>query len=424
MKMANKKWKYKTLDTFDHKGKPIRVMIPYDESGYVPEGALLKRYEEFYRKVKADRTLTALLSGNPRKNPAKAGSLTARDYDHKANIIYPAKVTPEQAARWWGDPTTSDITDIDVAGAPKYNIPSGMTEAQKKAQAKIGVIATPAEEKKIRRDIVAVYTGEDLKRFADGGVTINIRPLNPKIAGQYSTTHKKIELERGMLNRNGGLNMETLSHEGGHYLRDTDKGRLNPIVKRAVINGEKLTAVEESCTVAEQMARSNKPLKGYYDHVPVFDKNSHRWRKPTPSEIQKMAEEDWQLFTLGRGKGLKGDDALQSVCNNWEKSHISRLKYKSGNKSAYNLLADEYGIEKLRATKPTDRGATLANVGQPGKVTVAQANKVNTSTIKISNTRQATLPDTRKISSKPRTNRMGKAGGTRAGRARTKAKKR
>jgi hypothetical protein len=71
-----------------------------------------------------------------------------------------------------------------------------------------------------------------------------------------------------------------------------------------------------------------------------------------------MAEEDHMLFTNGRGKGLKGETAMNSVRKNWSKSHISRLSYKSSGKMAINEAADMYdGIDKLSK-------APIKNTGQ------------------------------------------------------------
>ena len=89
------------------------------------------------------------------------------------------------------------------------------------------------------------------------------------------------------------------------------------------------------------MARSDKPdYTGYYMSVAVYDDRKHAWRKPTVAEARRMADEDHLLFTYGRGKGLKGDEALRSVEQNWEKSHISRLFIDGG--MAVNVIGRIY----------------------------------------------------------------------------------
>ena len=74
--------------------------------------------------------------------------------------------------------------------------------------------------------------------------------------------------------------------------------------------------------------------------VAVYDARKHAWRKPTVAEARRMADEDHLLFTYGRGKGLKGDEALRSVEQNWEKSHISRLFIDGG--MAVNVIGRIY----------------------------------------------------------------------------------
>ena len=85
--------------------------------------------------------------------------------------------------------------------------------------------------------------------------------------------------------------------------------------------------VEESCTVAEQMARGKDPQSGYYQYIKVKDKKTNRWRYPYPEEAQQMMDEDRMLFTNGTGRPLSGKSAINSVNNNWIKSHISRLHF-------------------------------------------------------------------------------------------------
>ena len=87
------------------------------------------------------------------------------------------------------------------------------------------------------------------------------------------------------------------------------------------------------------------------------------------------------LFTYGRGKGLKGDEALRSVEQNWEKSHIARLFIDGG--MAINVMARTYGnVERVSMAKPRTKkqqeeaqniAVTNATAGRPG--VAATANK-------------------------------------------------
>lgn len=246
------------------------------------------------------------------------------------------------------------------------NIPSGMTPEQKRDQGKIRVISTPSEEQKLRRELMATYSPEDIRKFAASHPTVAIKPTGTTYVGRYIPSRDRVELDR-----KDGLNQGTIAHEGGHLLRNTDPDRHNVITK---FNHDSI-GIEESCTVAEQMARSDKPdYTGYYMSVAVYDDRKHAWRKPTVAEARRMADEDHLLFTYGRGKGLKGDKALRSVEQNWEKSHISRLFIDGG--MAVNVMARMYGnvrpvsMAKPRTEKEREDAAkaeiTNATAGKPG----------------------------------------------------------
>ena len=351
-----------------------RYGIPVGPDGYVPEAELIKHFntvmarkQREYDAKREERAMEVALGISdkgrmPRMNIAKV------DYDSRSDIVIPLKCTPEQVAMWWHDPTCCDVQDIDTSGPPKVNIPSGMTPEQKRDQGRIKVIATPSEEAKFRRELVATYSSEDIRKFAATSPTVAIKPTAVGNSGRYIPISNRIELDR-----RDGLNQGTIAHEGGHHLRHTDPDRRDVMTKANPIIG-----IEESCTVAEQMARSDKPdYTGYYMDVAVYDHQKHHWRKPTISEARRMAEEDHALFTYGRGKGLKGDDALESVRRNWTSSHISRLWTSNG--LAVNAMANLYGNvdrismaqSRIKAdiTKDAPKKDTIitnATAGRPG----------------------------------------------------------
>lgn len=346
--------------------------IPVDEDGYVPEEELLKHYRNEMRKRQREydtKREVAALEG--RRLPAI--NLAQRDYDTTASVVVPLKCTPEQVAAWWRDPTCCDVEDIDTAGAPKVNVPLDMTREQQRDQGRIRVVSTPAEEQKLRRELVMTYTPEELRKIAAERPTIAVKPTGTAYNGRYVPSRTRIELDRY-----DGLNRGTLAHEGAHLLRDRDGDRTG-VITRA--NPE--IGIEESCTVAEQMARSDEPeYTGYYRDVAVYDERRHHWRKATAAEARAMAEEDHMLFTYGRGKGLKGDEALRSVEDNWAKSHIARM-YVSSGKMAVNEMADTYGnVERVSMAKPRTRQeaeaagsamVTNATAGRPGVAATANA---------------------------------------------------
>lgn len=353
-------------------GKPkTRFGIPVGPDGYVPETELLKHYDAVMRERQLLYDMErakALESGRnmPRINLAK------RDYDTTSDTVIPLRCTPEQVARWWHDPSCCDVQDIDTAGAPKVNVPSSMTAEQRKDQKKIRVIATPAEEQKLRRELVMTYDSGDLHRIAATSPTYAVKPTGVGYSGRYVPSRTRIELDR-----KDGLDQGTIAHESSHLLRDRDPSRRNIITK--AYHGD--IGIEESCTVAEQMARSDKPdYTGYYMSVAVYDDKKHAWRKPTASEARRMAEEDHMLFTYGKGKGLKGDEALRSVEQNWAKSHISRLFIDGG--MAINVMARRHhNVEPVSMAKPrTEREReeasktelTNATAGMPGVAEVSR----------------------------------------------------
>ncbi len=355
--------------------KIARMAIPVDETGHVPESALLKRYDDFYEDQQQEydaKRFFAAMEGKKLPNI----NLARRDYMNSSDEVVPLKCTPAQVAAWWHDPTSMDVQDIDTAGAPKVNIPKGMTPAQQRDQGKIKVISTPMEEAKVRRTLVMTYEPSDVHKFAESRPTITVAPEPIGKDGIYYPSRTRIELDRKQ-----GLDQGTLAHEGAHHLRATDPNRHDPIIKTYPQIG-----VEESCTVAEQMARSDAPdYTGYYWQVAVYDPKKHVWRKPTGYEARRMAEEDHQLFTEGRGKGLKGQDATDSVRRHWSESHIARLRL-GCNKMAVNIMADDYGnVQKVSMAKPrTVKAAadvakiTNATAGRPG---VATANRAKQTTL-------------------------------------------
>lgn len=322
--------------------------IPVGKDGFVPEEALQRRYKEFYDGKQAKYDLKRMQSSKriPDTNLAR------RDYMNTSNTVLPLECTPRQAAAWWRDPTRMDIQDIDAAGPPKVNVPRNMTREQQRNQGHIKVVSAPMEEATVRRTLVATYSPEDLHKFSASKPTVQVCPERPGLSGSYQPERGLVELDRYR-----GINQGTLAHEGAHHLRATDSGRDDVITTR-----NKDICIEESCTVAEQMARSDRPdYTGYYASVAVYDEKKHVWKRPTASEARRMAEEDHQLFTNGRNRGLKDRDALRSVKDHWAESNIARLRI-DGNKMAVNRMADDYGnVERVSMAKnKNDTGSKSA----------------------------------------------------------------
>ena len=259
-------------------GPKTRYGIPVGPDGYVPEAELIKHFEAVMRRKQILYDMERIKAAESGKHMPNI-NLAKRDYDSTSDTVIPLKCTPEQVAAWWRDPTCCDVQDIDTAGAPKVNIPSGLTPEQKKEQGKIKVIATPSEEQKFRRELVMTYSPEDIRKFAASHPTVAIKPTGVGYVGRYIPSRGRIELDR-----KDGLNQGTIAHEGGHMLRNTDPDRTNIITK---FNRNSI-GIEESCTVAEQMARSDKPdYTGYYMRKYI-----------EPSTVQYVSHDDNDIIIL------------------------------------------------------------------------------------------------------------------------------
>ena len=226
----------------------------------------------------------------------------------------------------------------------------------------MSVYGMPGEEARIRKAFDEAFPSieEQKKMVAKGDLVLEARPLETNVSGKHQGD--LIQLDRDVGIRNG-----VVVHEWVHHLRAVDKDRsgaattLSPDRVQytgkskdpAVIAGAKLreaVCVEESCTVAEQMARQKDfDPSGYYDHVQVYDTKTHRYRNPTREEARRMAEEDRKLFTNGTGKPLMGKAAIESVNRNWSKSHIARLKL--GNRMAISTMQNATGSGRTKQPK-------------------------------------------------------------------------
>lgn len=329
-------------------GKTVRVQV--DDDGYVPPGFLAR-----YLKLK----------GSPKN-----------DYDQKADVVLPVRITPRQAAAWMADPDAYDIESVDVRGKPLRNVGDRKGESRK-VHEHIIVYGMPGEEAQIRKAFDEAFPSieEQKKMVAKGDLVLEARPLEQNVSGKHQGD--LIQLDRDVGIRNG-----VVVHEGVHHLRAVDRDRsgaattLSPDKVQytgrskdpATIAHAKLreaVCVEESCTVAEQMARQRDfDPSGYYEHVQVYDTKTHRYRNPTREEARRMAEEDRKLFTNGTGKPLTGKAAIESVNRNWSKSHIARLKL--GNRMAISTMQNATGSGKPRQPKKDGGGRQPAKQQRRG----------------------------------------------------------
>jgi hypothetical protein len=336
-------------ETVKHRGRTLR--IPVDDDGYVPQDALLGRFEEW-----ADKRDHIQADGSTRHDPRQS-SRGWKDYTHRSETVLPAKVTPKQAALWWHNPGNCDIEGIDTPGRPKRNTQGHGTKAQRAALAKIPVTAIELEEATVRRNLLQSFTNDELTRLGKARVKIHVYPRTHTAVGTYESRRNLVTVDR-----KHSIPQTTITHEVVHALRDKDRSR------RGILAKSNIPGIEESLTVAEQEARNDSPgFSGYYWDITVFDEKTRRWRGPTNKEAKRMAEEDHKLFTGGRGKGLRGAAAMESVSSNWSKSHIARLSYKSKGKMAVNQATGIYlGIEPVSKAQPrTSKKKAAGGVSVP-----------------------------------------------------------
>lgn len=299
--------------------------IPVGKDGYVPIDALVKRFNSVVEK------------GHIRNR--------SKDYDQEATVVLPTKITPREAAAWWDAPNRYDIEYIDTPGKVQKNLGHIKDPESKKIHEKFDIICLPSEEKKIRSIIDEAYSLEERQKLVkNGNVTVVVRPLQDS-AGNI--VGRKIELDR-----DHGKNNSTFVHEGIHLLRRDDESRssvakttmaVSDLSKASEINNLNL---EESCTVAEQMARGKNPSSGYYQFVQIFDEKKKRWRYPTEKEASDMMKEDRAIFTNGTNKPLRGKAAINSVNENWSRSNISRLKIEGSKTRAIDEFSKRNPVMK------------------------------------------------------------------------------
>lgn len=228
---------------------------------------------------------------------------------------------------------------IDAPGAPK--IRKGMR-----------FYGTNAEAIKMDQMVDAATSPEERRGLTEKDVSYSARPLRKGVLGLYDG--RGVQLER-----QGGLNTDVTGHESNHALRHRGGDR-----KGILVRHNDSPNVEESCTVAEEMARTRdlRSSHGYYEHVAVWDGDAGRWRNPTPREQERMIREDIDLFTYGGGKPLKGKAAIRSVEDNWEHSHIARLRYKSR-----RMAIDEIASQDPSFSRAASDAKIMARAYAPGE---------------------------------------------------------
>lgn len=281
-----------------------RVTVPVGPDGYVPPEAMA-------------RFLDAM------------GDKASNDWDRRADVVLPQRITPRQAAVWYMDTDRYDIEGIDVRGPALRNTGARRGEA-KRVHDRIVVHSLPGQEALVRDlvDEAIPSVAERRKLVGRGEIEIEVRPMDGRTLGSHSGSTVALRRDRGV--ENG-----TVVHELVHHLRQVDGDRRG--ITRSAIPADasgltrrqrsNLINLEESCTVAEQLARAREAgTSGYYLYAQVRDRKTGRWRNPTVAEAVRMSKEDRKLFTGPGGKPLSGRAAIASVEEHWKDSHIARMK--------------------------------------------------------------------------------------------------
>ncbi len=272
-------------------GRSIRD-IPVGSDGYVPKKEMVKRFHE-------------------------AGSL--RDSDHDASVILPSKVTPEQIAEWWEDPSVCDIEGIDTSDAECYTVPLSVRGKKRKALKRIAVIADKKENARIKKVLADSFTADELELMTQGNsLVVSVEPRLGDCTGYYLRRQEGVSVPEIVLEEN--TTPDGIVHEAVHHLRAVE-GRSAFPTKRGMLDKgysklsktkrDGIVGREEKETVVETIARTkvDRVESGYYDHVPG---QSSRAAYLHDREV------------VSGSKALKGRAAIKAAERNYASTSISR----------------------------------------------------------------------------------------------------
>lgn len=334
-----------------------RQDIPVDKDGMVPLKALASRFQQ-------------------------VGS--RKDSSNLHAKVLPQRVTPEEVADWWDDPSSCDIQGIDTPNAPIYSVPVSIKGRKRKALGKIAVISSKKEANRIRRIMAEHYTESELEELASGcSLVISTVPHLRDCTGFYLRKQDGIPVPEIVFEE--GTTEDGIVHEITHALRakqgrsafPTDKnGKLIsgydklPKKKRQAIESK-----EEKETVVETVART-KPdpcESGYYGRVPGVDSRA--------AYIQDQ-------LIVSRSRALKGQAAIKAAEQNYDRTTISRavisgnLKKKRRRCSgrSRNAMSRSMPRKTPREHHPPS-GTSTSTSGRPGFSTTAMPRR---STLNVS----------------------------------------
>ncbi len=270
-----------------------RQDIPVDEDGKVPLKALACRFQQ-------------------------VGS--RKDASNLHSKVLPQRVTPEEVADWWDDPSSCDIQGVDTPNAPIYSVPISIKGRKRKALSKIAVISSKKEANRIRKIMAEHFTETELEQLASGcSLVISTVPHLRDCTGFYLRKQDGIPVPEIVFEE--GTTEDGIVHEIVHALRVKQGRTAFPTNRNGkLISGyeklpkEKRRAIEskeEKETVVETVART-KPdpcESGYYGRVPGVDSRA--------AYVQDQ-------MIVSRSRALKGQAAIRAAEKNYDRTTISR----------------------------------------------------------------------------------------------------
>ena len=276
--------------------------IPVGDDGFVPFDALVERYHT-------------------------AGDF--RDSAKDSGRILPNRLTPDQAAEWWDDPSSCDIDGIDTKGSELYSVPFSVRGRKRKALKKVAFIGDRKEGDRIKRILADSFTADELELMTAGdSLIVSTQPRLADCTGYYLRKQDGVSVPRIVLEE--GTTTDGIVHEAVHHLRVADGRTSFPTKNGRLKRGfsEKPKAVrdavvgrEESETVAETVARTRvDPVEsGYYERIPGMSSRS-----------AYLADQEM----LSGSKALKGTKAIETVQRNYDRTTISRAIISGNRKKA------------------------------------------------------------------------------------------
>lgn len=299
---------YYSLILFNNDTGNERIIVVYtDDNNKIPKELLLDRFGKLTKKQ------------------------MIADLNEEATTVFKAEdLDAHTIADWWEDPTKYDIRGIDTPDAKEVYDVRGLKK-NKAQQEFIAVIGGDAQDRlKLREYLNDSFTSDELKKMK--GTVYFITPLNDS-AGRFHLINET----QGSVNPIGidpqYITKDTIVHESVHNLRQADKNRNHPLLKRPSIalagNDNEL---EESATVVETLVRLNDIDKrdlSYYHMMGGY----------------RTKEDDYQRL---KG-GMKGKKALKQVVDKFDSTEISNFDLNNDGITAKQHY--KKGLEKRQKVK-------------------------------------------------------------------------